>query len=137
MAAGPFLLLPVTRFLWRPTQVHARTVSWAAHLGLSEYVGRQCITVPLRRPSKETMPSATTASPTLREPQLIGQTVVVSGGSSGIGFETARRARAEGAGRRSHRPQPEAAKGGGTRARGIEQCRLRRDGHRSPRLILR
>ena len=32
-----------------------------------------------------------------REPQLAGQTVVVIGGSSGIGLETARRARAEGA----------------------------------------
>jgi NAD(P)-dependent dehydrogenase (short-subunit alcohol dehydrogenase family) len=32
-----------------------------------------------------------------REPQLLGQTVVVIGGSSGIGLETARRARAEGA----------------------------------------
>ena len=32
-----------------------------------------------------------------REPELIGQTVVVIGGSAGIGFETARRARAEGA----------------------------------------
>ena len=31
------------------------------------------------------------------EPELIGQTVVVIGGSSGIGLETARRARAEGA----------------------------------------
>jgi NAD(P)-dependent dehydrogenase (short-subunit alcohol dehydrogenase family) len=31
-------------------------------------------------------------------PQLAGQTVVLIGGSSGIGFETARRARAEGAG---------------------------------------
>ena len=31
------------------------------------------------------------------EPQLLGQTVVVIGGSSGIGLETARRARAEGA----------------------------------------
>ena len=39
----------------------------------------------------------TTVSPTLREPQLLGQTVVVIGGSSGIGLETARRARAEGA----------------------------------------
>src|SRR5215468_12115316 len=38
-----------------------------------------------------------TASPALREPQLLGQTVVVIGGSSGIGLETARRARAEGA----------------------------------------
>ena len=33
-----------------------------------------------------------------REPELPGQTVVVIGGSSGIGLETARRARAEGAG---------------------------------------
>jgi len=32
-----------------------------------------------------------------REPELAGQTVVVLGGSSGIGFETAKRARSEGA----------------------------------------
>ena len=32
-----------------------------------------------------------------REGELLGQTVVVIGGSAGIGFETARRARAEGA----------------------------------------
>jgi NAD(P)-dependent dehydrogenase (short-subunit alcohol dehydrogenase family) len=32
-----------------------------------------------------------------REPQLAGQTIVVIGGSSGIGLETARRARGEGA----------------------------------------
>ena len=31
------------------------------------------------------------------EPQLLGQTVVAIGGNSGIGLETARRARAEGA----------------------------------------
>jgi NAD(P)-dependent dehydrogenase (short-subunit alcohol dehydrogenase family) len=43
------------------------------------------------------MTTATTISPTLREPQLPGQTVVVIGGSAGIGLETARRARAEGA----------------------------------------
>jgi NAD(P)-dependent dehydrogenase (short-subunit alcohol dehydrogenase family) len=36
-------------------------------------------------------------SPTQREPELLGQTVVVIGGSAGIGFETARRARSEGA----------------------------------------
>jgi NAD(P)-dependent dehydrogenase (short-subunit alcohol dehydrogenase family) len=34
---------------------------------------------------------------TAREPELAGQTVVVIGGSAGIGLETARRARAEGA----------------------------------------
>jgi NAD(P)-dependent dehydrogenase (short-subunit alcohol dehydrogenase family) len=43
------------------------------------------------------MTTATAVSPTQREPELAGQTVVVIGGSSGIGLETARRARAEGA----------------------------------------
>jgi NAD(P)-dependent dehydrogenase (short-subunit alcohol dehydrogenase family) len=43
------------------------------------------------------MSSATTASPIHRQPELLGQTVVVIGGSAGIGLETARRARAEGA----------------------------------------
>ena len=42
------------------------------------------------------MSTATTAS-IQREPELLGQTVVVIGGSAGIGLETARRARAEGA----------------------------------------
>ena len=36
-------------------------------------------------------------TPAQRQPELAGQTVVVIGGSSGIGLETARRARAEGA----------------------------------------
>jgi NAD(P)-dependent dehydrogenase (short-subunit alcohol dehydrogenase family) len=31
-----------------------------------------------------------------RKPELLGQTVVVIGGSAGIGLETARRARTEG-----------------------------------------
>lgn len=43
------------------------------------------------------MGTASAASPIQREPELLGQTVVVIGGSAGIGFETARRARAEGA----------------------------------------
>jgi len=43
------------------------------------------------------MTTATIASTLQREPELLGQTVVVIGGSAGIGFETARRARAEGA----------------------------------------
>ena len=43
------------------------------------------------------MSTATIASTTQREPELLGQTVVVIGGSAGIGLETARRARAEGA----------------------------------------
>ena len=41
--------------------------------------------------------AAMNASPVQREPELLGQTVVVIGGSAGIGLETARRARAEGA----------------------------------------
>jgi NAD(P)-dependent dehydrogenase (short-subunit alcohol dehydrogenase family) len=43
------------------------------------------------------MSSASSTSSTQREPELLGQTVVVIGGSAGIGLETARRARAEGA----------------------------------------
>lgn len=43
------------------------------------------------------MTSATTPAPRQREPELAGQTVAVIGGSAGIGLETARRARAEGA----------------------------------------
>ena len=43
------------------------------------------------------MTTATTVVSTQREPELLGQTVVVIGGSSGIGLETARRARVEGA----------------------------------------
>jgi NAD(P)-dependent dehydrogenase (short-subunit alcohol dehydrogenase family) len=43
------------------------------------------------------MRTTTTTVPVWREPELLGQTVVVIGGSAGIGLETARRARAEGA----------------------------------------
>ena len=43
------------------------------------------------------MSTATGSSPLRSEPQLLGQTVVVIGGSAGIGLETARFARAEGA----------------------------------------
>ena len=43
------------------------------------------------------MSIATGASPIQPEPGLLGQTVVVIGGSAGIGLETARRARADGA----------------------------------------
>jgi Zn-dependent alcohol dehydrogenase len=41
--------------------------------------------------------SAGTPAAAQHEPELAGQTVVVIGGSAGIGLETARRARAEGA----------------------------------------
>ncbi|MET0684077.1 MAG: SDR family oxidoreductase [Solirubrobacteraceae bacterium] len=43
------------------------------------------------------MTTASAASPPAHAPELAGQTVVVIGGSAGIGLETARRARAEGA----------------------------------------
>src|SRR5882762_9832545 len=43
------------------------------------------------------MTSGTTPVATQRDPELAGQTVVLIGGSAGIGLETARRARAEGA----------------------------------------
>ncbi|HEY1777436.1 MAG TPA: SDR family oxidoreductase [Solirubrobacteraceae bacterium] len=43
------------------------------------------------------MATATPAAETQRAPELLGQTVVVIGGSSGIGLETARHARAQGA----------------------------------------
>lgn len=43
------------------------------------------------------MSTARTAFRIQREPELLGQTVVVIGGSAGIGLETARRARTEGA----------------------------------------
>jgi NAD(P)-dependent dehydrogenase (short-subunit alcohol dehydrogenase family) len=43
------------------------------------------------------MSTATTTVPVRHEPELLGQIVVVIGGSAGIGIETARRARAEGA----------------------------------------
>jgi NAD(P)-dependent dehydrogenase (short-subunit alcohol dehydrogenase family) len=43
------------------------------------------------------MSTAPSADPIQREPALVGQTVVAIGGSAGIGLETARLARAEGA----------------------------------------
>jgi NAD(P)-dependent dehydrogenase (short-subunit alcohol dehydrogenase family) len=43
------------------------------------------------------MTTETTARPTERDPELRGQTVVVIGGSAGIGLETAKLARTEGA----------------------------------------
>jgi NAD(P)-dependent dehydrogenase (short-subunit alcohol dehydrogenase family) len=43
------------------------------------------------------MTGAATSVSTQREPELAGQTVVIIGGSAGIGLETARRAQAEGA----------------------------------------
>jgi NADP-dependent 3-hydroxy acid dehydrogenase YdfG len=43
------------------------------------------------------MTATSTIAPARHAPELFGQTVVVIGGSAGIGLETARRAREEGA----------------------------------------
>ena len=43
------------------------------------------------------MTATSTIAPASHAPALLGQTVVVIGGSSGIGLETARRAQEEGA----------------------------------------
>ena len=68
------------------------------------------------------MTTATRVSPTLREPQLLGQTVVVIGGSSEVGLKTAGRAGAEGADG-AHLPQPGAPP---ARPRQPYRARLRR-----------
>jgi len=66
------------------------------------------------------MTTAPSTAVTRREPGLPGQTVVIIGGSAGIGLETARRARAEGAevilaARRADRLQQAAAEVGAGR----------------------
>ena len=83
------------------------------------------------------MSTATTASPIQREPELLGQTVVVIGGSAGIGLETARRARAEGAERHPYWPRSRPPAARRDRARRAEYRGLRR--HRScvARAVLR
>jgi NAD(P)-dependent dehydrogenase (short-subunit alcohol dehydrogenase family) len=43
------------------------------------------------------MTTEATPASIARKPELLGQTVVLIGGSAGIGLETARRARTEGA----------------------------------------
>lgn len=53
--------------------------------------------MPLDRQSGRYMSAATISASVGHEPELLGQTIVIIGGSGGIGFETARRARAEGA----------------------------------------
>src|SRR5258705_2922401 len=80
------------------------------------------------------MSGDTTSTLTQRAPELFGQTVVVIGGSAGIGLETARRARAEGAdviltGRNSERLQRAAGELGALRTSAFDATdfeRLRR-----------
>lgn len=71
------------------------------------------------------MTSTTAPASMQRRPQLMGQTVVLIGGSSGIGLETARLARAEGAeivltGRNPDRLEQAAADVGAARARAFD-----------------
>ena len=77
----------------RVAALHPRPATIAAP-GLS----RRCsvMTVRLNTAQEEALATAT-ASSTLREPRLLGQTVVLLGGSAGIGLETARQVRGEGA----------------------------------------
>src|SRR5271170_5715070 len=51
----------------------------------------------LRELRRNIMSTATASVSAQRKPELLGQTVVVIGASAGIGLETARHARAEGA----------------------------------------
>jgi NAD(P)-dependent dehydrogenase (short-subunit alcohol dehydrogenase family) len=81
------------------------------------------------------MSAATATFPSQREPELLGQTVVVIGGSAGIGLETARRARAEGPGD-PYWPESRAPRARRQRARSAEHRGLRRHGLRFPRTIL-
>ena len=67
-----------------------------------------------------------------REPELLGQTVVVLGGSAGIGLETARRARTEGADVILTGRNPERAAASRERARRAPHRSLRRHGSRLP-----
>ena len=63
------------------------------------------------------MTTEAVAPSTEREPELRGQTVVVIGGSAGLGLETARRARVEGADVILTGRNPDRLKAGGKRAR--------------------
>jgi short-subunit dehydrogenase involved in D-alanine esterification of teichoic acids len=78
------------------------------------------------------MSTATTPSPIQREPALLGQTVILIGGSAGIGLETGRRARAEGAKLILTGRNPERL-GHAARTWRAAQCGVRRHRLRAPR----
>ena len=83
------------------------------------------------------MSIATGTSPIQPEPGLLGQTVVVIGGSAGIGLETARRARAEGAKLILAARDPERLEHVVTRTRRSKHRGVRRHRLRSTQKILR
>ena len=83
------------------------------------------------------MTTSYTVPTTRREPDLAGQTVVVIGGSAGIGLETARLARAEGPTSSSPLAIPTASSDAARRARRAQHRSLRRHRSRSARTVLR
>ena len=85
----------------------------------------------------DAMTTAATAAPAQREPELLGQTVVVIGGSAGIGLETARRARAEGAEVILTGRNPDRLAARRARARRAEHGGLRRRRSGGARAVLR
>src|SRR5262249_34256126 len=74
-----------------------RLAARGARAAAGEAADHRALTTRAPPPAGRIMTTSTTAVSTQREPELFGQTVVVIGGSAGIGLETARRARAEGA----------------------------------------
>src|SRR6516225_6877127 len=74
-----------------------RVAARGARAAAGEATDHRALTTRAPPPAGRIMTTSTTAVSTQREPELFGQTVVVIGGSAGIGLETARRARAEGA----------------------------------------
>ena len=83
-----------------------------------------------------TMTAESTTGPAPSAPGLAGQTVVVIGGSAGIGLETARRARAEGADVILTARDPDRLRRVGAEL-GATHRRLRRDRLRTAREVLR
>ena len=73
---------------------------------------------------------------TVREAQLLGQTVVLIGGSAGIGLETARQARAEGADVVLARPRPGAPRTRRRRRRRAEHAAFDAHDPEPPRRVL-
>src|SRR5262249_45465389 len=74
-----------------------RVAARGARTAAGEAADHRALTTRAPPPAGRIMTTSTTAVSTQRESELFGQTVVVIGGSAGIGLETARRARAEGA----------------------------------------
>src|SRR5262249_9942068 len=89
---------PTTKTLSHASRRRGRCMAArGARAAAGEAADHRALTTRASPPAGRIMTTSTTAVSTQREPELFGQTVVVIGGSAGIGLETARRARAEGA----------------------------------------